>query len=163
MLTGQLWNVLTVDARREEAIKKIDQFDPSMVKSDVVARQELEKFFQVAAVRQQENKKTGMPACYLDTFWHQFLEKPVEYARICTEAVGAPVDHIPYNGEGPWEWISDYESMFGSLSPIWFTDLDGIFNGPMYMEYVETGIVKASWNCSPLLKPSEKKLMSCIL
>ena len=160
MQTQQLCS-LTVEVRRKQARKKFDELNFLMVNDDTVAREELKKFFVVGAVRHKEGEYTGMPACYLDTFWHRLLkEQPEEYERICSESVNELVDHISYNGEGPWEWVSCYETMFGSLSPIWFTDPDGIFNGPMYVEYMETGVVKASWNCSPGFPMYEEKLES---
>lgn len=156
MLKGQLWDVLTAEAHQK------DQQEKSIKKIDAVAREELKKFFQVAVTRQEDGKKTGMPTCYVDAFWHRLLKEPAQYGRFCTEAVGAYADHLPYNGEGVLEWVPDYEALFGKLPPIWFTDLDGILDEAMYAEYMETGSMRASWNCIPLSPLKEKELESCL-
>ena len=134
----------------------------------IAIREELKKFFIVALARQQRGEKTGMPSCYLDTFWHRIAENPKQYEQFCLEFVGthALVDHLPYNGEGILEWVPEYEAQFGLLPSIWFTDLDGKVNVPMYDEYMETGTVRASWNCGPALPPKEsgevRNAMMCV-
>jgi hypothetical protein len=114
-----------------------------------VALEELKRFFQIAMILQATSKMTGMPSCYLDTLWHQLLENPAEYETFCLDAVGVHLDHLPYNGEGILDWVPLYHSMFGIMPPIWFTDLEGNFSATAYDEYVETGVVKASWDCGP--------------
>ncbi len=115
----------------------------------LVAREELKKFFRVAAVRQGEGEMALMPECYVDTFWHSLLEDDGAYQELCLKAVGVPVDHLCINGKGILEWVPTYHELFGGLPSIWFTDFDGKMDAAAYAEYLRASEMRASWNCTP--------------
>ena len=114
-----------------------------------LARRELGRFFQVAAALRKEGVATHMPACYVDTAWHELLAKKREYKRFCANAVGQTVSHLPTKGEGVLEWVPTYEARFGNLPSIWFTDTQGNLDEKAYERYLEDRQFKASWDCDP--------------
>jgi len=116
------------------------------------ALNELGRFF-ITAKRYTERtgKPAFMPVCVLDEVWHELLTHPDEYSAFCKNVLGggAPLGHFSLKGEGPIEWVSDYEKAFGQLPPIWFFGVDGNQDTRAYESYHETGVFYASWDCTP--------------
>lgn len=116
--------------------------------------QELRRFLVVAA---EYKKTTGeqafMPACPVDQYWHELVEQPLLYARLCEDVVGGHIAHTPITGAGEIPWAEIYENHFGELSTIWFQDLEGSLNTPDLEHYKNTGVFRASWDCSPYFTP----------
>ena len=112
------------------------------------AARELARFFQVAGAR--GDAPTVMPACPVDTFWHEFQMQGAEFSDFCLEYAGGEVAHREIKGHGPIEWVGLYHSMFGeTLPPIWFYSPDGQrFNHDAWDEF-QSGEVRLSWDCTP--------------
>lgn len=113
---------------------------------------ELGKFF---AAAQKYTARTGkpafMPVCVVDEAWHDLLNRPDEYLAFCNEVLGEgqAIGHVSIKGSGPVEWVSDYEETFGKLPAIWVLRAGGEQNAQAYERYGETGILHASWDCTP--------------
>ena len=84
----------------------------------------------------------------VDAAWHEMLGTP-QYANLCQETAGQPIGHVANNGRGPIAWVTDYETAYGPLPQIWFTDTDGNVDQDALAGYRETGTVVAEWDCSP--------------
>ncbi len=113
-------------------------------------QRELSKFLVVAEVfKANTGKQAFMPACPVDTEWHQFLEHPDNYNTFCHEVVGREVRHEPAKGEGEVEWTGTYEAMFGPLPEVWFRDTNGVLNQANRRRYLEEGTFYAAWDCTP--------------
>jgi hypothetical protein len=114
------------------------------------AQRELERFFVVAeAYRRETGKQAFMPACPVDTEWHNLLEQPREYQTFCRNAVGHDIRHEPARGEGEIGWTGTYERLFGQLPDVWFRDTRGILDKARRQKYLDTGVFYASWDCTP--------------
>lgn len=122
---------------------------------------ELGRFLQIASVRAERDAGvTVMPTSMVDKVWHALLENKAEYQEFTDKAIGCRVDHLPNGGYGVIDWVPAYESMFGPLDPIWFADHDGNIDMAAHDSYRETGVWKASWDCTPGVhrpKPSQKQ------
>ncbi len=116
------------------------------------ALRELQRFLKVAESYQDETgKQAFMPACPVDTQWHQLLNsKPSEYGDFCQNAVGRDIRHMPAKGKGNIQWTRTYERLYGPLPEIWFSDIDGSLDVASQKKYINTGVFYASWDCVPL-------------
>lgn len=113
---------------------------------------ELGRFLMVAKTYQEENKgQVLMPACPVDTQWHELLDDNDEHKQFCHELIGHDIEHRPISGEGEIDWTGTYERLFGPLPKIWFKDSDGNLNDLRWKDYQETGIFRASWECEPYI------------
>jgi len=121
-----------------------------------VAKVELERFLKVAVLCQEKDaSNVYMPCCYVDKVWHELLTDTVEYTRIVSHVFSGEIDHISIKGSGIVEWVPLYEEKFGKLHSIWFTDENEIVNEKSYGEYLETGVMRASWDCTPYIRPKK--------
>ena len=112
--------------------------------------EELGRFLTVAqAYRQETGKQAFMPACPVDTEWHRLLSRPEEYQAFCHRTVGHDIRHEPAKGEGEVEWKGTYERMFGPLPSVWFRDPQGVLDELRHREYVDRGVFRAAWDCTP--------------
>ena len=116
------------------------------------ALEELGKFF---ATAKRYTERTGepafMPVCVVDEVWHDLLNRPDEYLTFCNEVLGQgqTIGHLAIKGAGPVEWVSDYEETFGKLPSIWVLRTDDEQDAQAYERYRETGVLYASWDCTP--------------
>ena len=113
---------------------------------------ELGKFFAAARkYTERTGKPAFMPVCVVDEAWHDLLNRPDEYLAFCNEVLGGDraIGHVPIKGYGPVEWVSDYEKTFGKLPAIWVLKADGKQDVQTYQRYNNTGILYASWDCTP--------------
>ncbi|MGH8887303.1 MAG: hypothetical protein ACRDYX_19485 [Egibacteraceae bacterium] len=110
------------------------------------AQEELEKLFRLAAAGVTD---LTMPSKAIDDVWHALLTERDAYERFSMAACGRVIAHRPNEGEGSVAWTREYESRFGMLDPIWFTDQSGVLDRAAYERYLDTGRFKASWDCSP--------------
>ena len=82
---------------------------------------ELGRFFTAAQMCQQETgEQAFMPACPVDTEWHQLLNSPDEYRAFCHDVLGRDILHEPAQGEGKIGWAETYEKLYGPLPEVWF-------------------------------------------
>ncbi|NOK59850.1 MAG: hypothetical protein GFH27_549291n42 [Chloroflexi bacterium AL-W] len=98
-----------------------------------------------------------MPSRYIDSVWHDMLKEPASYEAFCKRVAGVVVEHTPAQGEGEITWVSSYEEKFGKLDSVWFTDEHGVLDNNLYETYLETGHVRASWDCTPGITPVENE------
>jgi hypothetical protein len=108
------------------------------------AREELGKFFALAAVAEQA---PGMFSAFIDEEWHRLAES-AQYGAFCESAAGVVVRHDPTCGAGVVTWVDGYHARFGELPAVWFADVSGVVDAAAYEEYRATRVVRASWNCS---------------
>lgn len=114
------------------------------------AARELERFFVVAEMYSKAEKESAMmPVCLVDEVWHALLEDKDNYKAFCDNAVGTDVLHVEARGHGVLEWVNTYETLYGSLSEVWFCDNENKVNEVWRNEYLDTGLYYASWDCSP--------------
>lgn len=116
-----------------------------------VATRELARFFEIARVRGAS--VTVMPACPVDTLWHEFQTQDENFTAFCLKHAHGKVAHREAKGFGTIEWVDFYHSMFGeSLPPIWFFTPDGQrFDSDAWDAY-HSGELRLSWDCTPEIK-----------
>jgi hypothetical protein len=118
---------------------------------------ELFRFFLAGKkFEERTNDKAFMPSCIVDIAWHNLLKEKERYAHLTILATNSKVEHLENKGSGEINWVSDYESLFGKLSQVWFTSTEGILNHSAYSEYLKIGKMYASWDCTPGYKPIEE-------
>lgn len=116
--------------------------------TQAVAVRELSRFFAVARARGAD--LTVMPACPVDTFWHEFQKQAVEFSIFCHRHAHGEVAHRECQGHGLIEWVTEYQSMFGERLPaIWFYSPDGQTFNRRAWKTSNTGEVRLSWDCTP--------------
>ncbi len=116
-----------------------------------VATRELGRFFEVARAR--GDSVTVMPACPVDTLWHEFRTQGEEFSTFCLQHADGEVAHREATGFGTIEWVNLYHSMFGeSLPPIWFFTPDGQRFDSDAWEAYHSGELRLSWDCTPEIK-----------
>lgn len=115
------------------------------------SQEELKRFLVVAKQLQETGQQALMPACPVDQAWHDLLESPDEYKHFCHQVVGGDVLHEPCKGEGELGWTKVYEDLYGHLPEVWFQDSNGVLNERCRQEYLETGVFRASWDCTPYI------------
>jgi hypothetical protein len=120
----------------------------------VEAPRELARFFQIAQAR--GSMSTMMPACPVDTFWHQFQTDVIAFSSFCIEHANGQVAHREAKGSGRVEWADLYQSMFGeSLPEIWFCTPDSESFDQDAWEASRLGEVRLSWDCTPEISQTE--------
>jgi hypothetical protein len=115
-------------------------------------RTELGRFFAVAAqYTAQSGERAMMPACPVDTAWHEMLGDDAMFGDLVTEFLGpdATVRHLEANGRGVIGWTGLYERSYGPLPQVWFTSPQGVLDEKAYADYQRTGIARLSWDCTP--------------
>ncbi|RKL64946.1 hypothetical protein CR203_23345 [Salipaludibacillus neizhouensis] len=110
------------------------------------AKDEINKFFTLSI---ENVPNLSMMSEFIDSVWHDMLKDESEYKEYCESNFGKVIGHTTTQGEGEISWIKDYEAKYGLLSPLWFTNKNGFFDQKAYQSYLDTGIVKASWDCTP--------------
>jgi hypothetical protein len=114
-----------------------------------VARLELAKFF---ALAMDAPSPPQMFSQFIDNLWHSMLEGKAteDYVDFSVAACGAIIEHVPLSGEGEVTWVTAYHAKFGQdLPKEWFCNRDGVLDDAAYNEYLRTGDVVASWDCTP--------------
>lgn len=124
------------------------------------AAEELARFFQLHVAL---DRPIEMWSERIDRHWHDMLpgcetaepgtssSKAHEaYDRFCIEACGRRIIHAEGKGHGLISWTAAYEERFGKLPEIWFMNEGGVVDRPARDHYLQTGMVIASWDCSPL-------------
>lgn len=111
------------------------------------ARVELGRIFAMTA---DGVENTTMPSRYIDKVWHEMLETPEDYQKFSLAEAGVIVGHSPIQGEGRVTWIPEYESRFGKLDPVWFTDENGTLQSDAFEKYLNGDEVWGSWDCGPI-------------
>ena len=109
------------------------------------AKAELAKVFNMSA----QGIEIEMFSMAIDAVWHEMLQEPENYKKFCIESCGGLVGHQETKGYGIMTFVESYEARFGKLDNIWFIDQHGVFNHEAWEQYLETGLVEASWKCGP--------------
>lgn len=121
-----------------------------MIQQHSSSDEELKRFLVVAKKYQQETgKRAFMPACPVDKAWHNMLELPAQYSHFCQQSVGGDVLHETAMGEGEIGWTKVYEELYGPLPEIWFQDINGVLEKEHRQVYLDEGVFRASWDCTP--------------
>ena len=116
----------------------------------VETKSELHKFFVVAeAYKQATGDQANMPSCIVDSCWHELQKSPESYEKFCMNAVGKKVKHEENKGEGVIPWVDTYKALFGELDERWFIKPDGNIDLQAKTLYLQTGVLKMSWDCTP--------------
>lgn len=84
----------------------------------------------------------------VDAAWHELLGTP-QYEALCQETAGQPIRHVANNGHGPIGWVAAYQTAYGPLPEIWFTDAHGTVDEQAVARYRDSGTVVAEWDCGP--------------
>jgi len=121
---------------------------------------ELGRFFKVAAEYRLASggQSAMMPKCIVDSVWHELLDKPQELRSLIDNHLGIEMEvaHLKSSGEGLLGWVGVYESRFGKLPLPWFVGPDGAVNDDALAHYEQTGEVRMSWDCTPLITETKK-------
>jgi hypothetical protein len=110
-----------------------------------VAEQELGKAFQLFA----DGFKVGMFSRAIDAVWHDMAKDSTAYERFSLDACGVVVAHDPAYGIGNVRWVAAYEEAHGKFPPIWFTDENGVLDAAAYSDYLQHGVIRTCWMCTP--------------
>lgn len=127
----------------------LEGIDGNVDLTQVIAARELARLFSVARARGAAF--TMMPACPVDTFWHEFQTQGAAFSIFCQQHAGGDVAHREAKGYGTIDWVDLYDSMFGEPLPaIWFYSPDGQrFDRDGWETYRRTGEIRLSWDCTP--------------
>lgn len=141
------------------------QVNAALAKIQLTVKEELGKFFQVVDSLDKEGKGMSMmvmPACIVDTLWHQLDGSP-EFDAWTQELTGSKFEHVndydkypEARGYGQIPWVARYEEMFGMLSAVWFMDESGTMDQARYKRYLETSSMVSGFPC--LSKPTRPPL-----
>ena len=110
---------------------------------------ELAKFLSLAA---KTGEELEMFSPWIDEAWHDKLKIPVAYEKYCKKLFNCTIRHSERSESSDSSnisWIAEYERQFGELNDSWFRDSSGSLRSTMMEEYLWTGEVYASWDCTP--------------
>ena len=109
------------------------------------ARTELAKIFKLAA----QGHPVEMFSTAIDDVWHDMLMDRQAYEAFSLQESGAIIGHATTSGEGLISFIKAYEAAYGKLPEIWFTQRNGTYDSARYKQYLNSGVVRAQWDCTP--------------
>ncbi len=120
---------------------------------------ELGRFFEVAAeYRRETGNSAMMPACVVDTAWHDIQRDRKALRELIDKHLGTEMEvaHLKKSGRGRIDWVELYERHFGKLPLPWFTEPDGSVDRDALELYERTGEVRLSWDCTPKITERKK-------
>jgi hypothetical protein len=109
------------------------------------AKEELVKVFKLAS----QGYPVEMFSTAIDDVWHEMLGDKRSYEEFSISACGAVIGHAETSGQGLISFVKAYESAYGKLPAIWFTQRNGTFDDNRYRQYITSGVVTAGWDCTP--------------